>query len=122
VTAPLPDSGSAGLVFLDDDGEELALDRAEAEMLLALTGGLDAATVSACPTCHSRVLAVVALGDLLESGPPHPRSRELIELAEDAPTLHLYVADPGADCRHRAWRDPGYAEWAEAVPESLQRD
>jgi len=122
VTAPLASAGSAGLVFVDDDGEELELDEAEADALVALTDGLEAATVSACPTCRARVLAVVALGDLLESGPLHPRSRELIELAEDAPTLHLYVADPGSGCRHPAWRDPGYAEWAEAVPEALQRD
>ena len=122
MTAPLPSSPPGGLVFVDDDGEELELDAADADALLALTDGLEAATVSACPTCRARVLAVIALGDLLQSGPPHPRSRELLEMSEDAPTLHLYLADPGAQCRHRAWRDPGYAEWAEAVPETFQPD
>jgi hypothetical protein len=121
VTAPLSTPASAGLVFLDDDGEEVVLDEAEADLLMALTNGLEAATVSACPTCRARVLAVVALADLLESGPPHPRSRELIELAEDAPTLHMYVVDTGSACRHQAWRDPGYTEWDDALPDSRHR-
>jgi hypothetical protein len=109
----------AGLFFIDDDGEDVVLDEMEAKTLLALTDGLDAATVSACPSCRSRVLAVVALVDLLDSGPPHPRSRELVELAEEAPTLHVYVADPAGQCRHPGWRDPGYAEWVDAVAEVL---
>ena len=43
------------LAVMDDDGEEVALDAAEADALFALTGGLEAATVSACPDCRSRV-------------------------------------------------------------------
>ena len=61
--------------------------------LFAVTDDLDAATVSACPTCRSRVLACLAFVDLLDDAAPHPRHRELIELADDAPTLHLYVHD-----------------------------
>ena len=61
--------------------------------LLALTGGLEDATVSACPQCRSRIVAVVALADLLADAPPFARAVELIELADDAPTLHLYVRD-----------------------------
>ena len=67
--------------------------------LLALTGGLEAATVSACPTCRSRILAVVALVDLLDDAPPFARSGALLELADDAPTLHLYVRDLAATVR-----------------------
>ena len=37
------------------------------------TAGLEAATVSACPDCHSRVLAAVALIDLVDASAPHPR-------------------------------------------------
>lgn len=119
MTAPQPMPAPTGLLFIDDDGEDVVLDETEADTLLALTDGLDAATVSACPSCRSRVLAVLALADLLDSGPPHPRSRELVELAEEAPTLHIYVADPAARCRHDAWRDPGYAEWVDALAEIL---
>jgi hypothetical protein len=105
----------AVLVFVDDEGEEVALEEEDARTLLALTGGLDAATVSACPRCRSRVLACVALVDLLDEAPPHPHVIELRELADDAPTLHLYVQDLASDCRHPDWHDPGHTEWAEAL-------
>ena len=41
--------------------------------------------------------------------------RDLLALADDAPTLHLYVIDGGARCNHRLWRDPGHEEWLDAV-------
>jgi hypothetical protein len=107
------------LAFIDDDGEEVVLDGEEAESLLALTHGLDAATVSACPACRSRVLACVALVDLLDDAPPHPRARELLELADEAPTLHLYAWDLATHCVHPAWRDPGHGEWMEALADLL---
>ena len=53
----------------------------------------------------------------LPDAPPHPRVRELRELAEDAPTLHLYVQDLVTRCEHPGWRDPGHTEWAEALDE-----
>ena len=107
------------LTFADDDGEEVVLDAEEADSLLALTGGLDSATVSACTQCRSRVLACVALVDLLEGAPPHPRANEIRALADDAPTLHLYVQDLMTECTHSRWRDPGAAEWAEALDDVL---
>lgn len=107
------------LGFLDDDGNEVVLDGDEAASLWSLVGGLDDATVSACPGCRSRVLACVALVDLLDAAPPHPRARDLADLAEDAPTLHLYVQDLEATCRHRAWRDPGAQEWRDALDDLL---
>jgi len=58
------------LVVFDADGEDVVLDADEARDLLALTGGLEGATVSACPTCGSRVLAAVALSDMLDDAPP----------------------------------------------------
>jgi len=105
----------AELAFVDDDGERVDLDPDDATTLLEITGNLEAATVSACPECRSRVLAVVALADLLEAAPPHRRSNDLMALADDAPTLHLYVIDGGARCDHRLWRDPGHEEWLDAV-------
>jgi hypothetical protein len=107
------------LAFVDDDGEEVLLDSEEAGSLLELTDGLDAATVSACPGCRSRVLACVALVDLLAEAPPHLRAREIMELADDAPTLHLYVQDLTTECTHARWRDPGSTEWAEALEDVL---
>jgi hypothetical protein len=106
---------AGGLRFLDEDGEEVELDANEAETLLVLTAGLDEATVSACSQCRSRVLATVALVDLLDAAQAHPRSGDLIELADEAPTLHLYVMDLTTHCRHEQWRDPGFAEWIDAV-------
>ena len=38
-------------------------------------------------------------------------------LADDAPTLHVYVRDDAARCAHRTWRDPGAEEWAEVSAE-----
>jgi hypothetical protein len=111
-----PDPQSS-LAFVDDDGNRVALDAAEAVMLLGLTDGLDAVTVSACPSCRSRVLAAVAFVDLLESEPFHPRAAELTELADEAPTLHLYIDDVASECEHDDWLDPGYTEWSDAVVE-----
>jgi hypothetical protein len=109
------------LAVVDDDGEEVLLDDDEARALLTLAAGLEPATVSACPACRSRIVAAVALVDLLDAAPPVGRSRELVELADDAPTLHLYVRDLTARCDHRGWRDPGHEEWAEVMAELGER-
>lgn len=103
------------LRIVDEEQNEVGLDQAETDALLAITAGLEAATVSACPDCHSRVLAAVALVDLVEISAPHPRAAELLELADEAPTLHLYVVDEATECRHRSWLDPLYAEWLDVV-------
>lgn len=105
----------ARLCFVDDDGERLELDADEAEALWRLTRGFEAATVSACPDCRSRVLAVVALADLLAAGPPHPRREALLEFADECPTLHCYLVDSDADCPHRRWLDPGREEWEDVT-------
>ncbi|MEX2100153.1 MAG: hypothetical protein WEB19_01950 [Acidimicrobiia bacterium] len=110
------------LAVFDDDGAEVQLDADEATTLLALTDGLDEATVSACPTCRSRIVAAVALADLLGDAPPFSRGNALIELADDAPTLHLYVRDLDAACRHPRWRDPGFEEWSDAIAEFVNRE
>jgi hypothetical protein len=115
-----PTVAADALVFLDDDGEQVVLDAEEAAALAALTDGFEAATVSACPRCRSRVLACVALVEVLDASGPHPRTEELVELADEAPTLHLYVRDLATECRHREWRDPGHAEWVDAL-EDLAR-
>jgi hypothetical protein len=106
---------AAALAFLDDEGTEVVLDAEEAGALFALTRNLDDATVSACPGCKSRIVAVVALVDVLADAPAFSRGSELIELADDAPTLHLYVRDLIAHCDHRVWLDPGFDEWSEAI-------
>jgi hypothetical protein len=103
------------LRIVDEEQNDVSLDQAEAATLLLATGGLEAATVSACPDCHSRVLAAVALVDLVERSAPHSRAADIVELADEAPTLHLYVVDEAADCRHRSWLDPLYGEWLEVV-------
>lgn len=103
------------LRFLDEDGQKVELDAGEADALLGVTAELDEATVSACAQCRSRVLATVAFVDLLGRAQAHPRSGDLIELADEAPTLHLYVIDLAASCRHSRWRDPGYAEWLDVI-------
>jgi len=109
------------LAFLDDDGEEVVLDAEEAASLLALASGLEPATVSACPTCRSRIVAAVAIVDLLDAAPPMARGRELVELADDAPTLHLYVHDLATRCAHRSWRDPGFEEWSDVMADLGER-
>lgn len=103
------------MTFLDGEMAEVTLDQEEANSLIALVGDLDDVTVSACPGCRSRILAAVALVDLLDASPPHPRAAELVELADDAPTLHVYLVDGSSECNHASWIDPGYDEWAEAV-------
>src|SRR5262249_21293245 len=109
------------LAVIDDDGEQVDLDDAEVAALLAATGGLDAATVSACPGCRSRVVAAVALVDLLAEAPPVTSGTALVELADDAPTLHLYVRDLTTSCRHPDWVDTGAEEWADAMDDLVER-
>ena len=101
--------------IVDEEQNEVCLDPAETAALLRATAGLEGATVSACPDCHSRVLAAVALVDLVDASAPHPRAAEIVELADNAPTLHLYVIDEASDCRHRSWLDPLYGEWIDVV-------
>jgi hypothetical protein len=105
---------AAGLVIMDEDGNEVVLDARESECLFVLTGGLEAATISACPDCRCRVLASVAFVDLLDAAPPHRCGTELIELADEAPTLHLYVVDSASECEHPHWHDPLFDEWLDA--------
>jgi hypothetical protein len=99
---------------MDEDGNEVVLDERESDCLFLLTGGLEAATISACPSCRCRVLASVALIDLLDAAPPHASSTDLLDLADEAPTLHLYVVDSQSDCDHPQWRDPLFEEWLDA--------
>jgi hypothetical protein len=105
---------AAGLVIMDEEGNEVGLDARESDYLFALTGGLEAATVSACPDCRCRVIASVAFIDLLDAAPPHPRGAELVDLADDAPTLHLYIVDHARECEHPQWHDPLFEEWLDA--------
>ena len=99
---------------MDEDGNEVGLDQRESAHLFALTGGLEAATVSACPHCRCRVIATVAFIDLLDAAAPHPRGTELVDLADEAPTLHLYVVDHDSECEHPQWHDPLFEEWLDA--------
>jgi hypothetical protein len=107
----------AGLRLSDGAGGEVVLDPAEASDLWSLTGGFELATVSACLECRSRVLAALALVDVLDAAPPHPRAQALIDLADDAPTLHLYLEQIDGDCVHRTWLDPLAEEWSEIIEE-----
>lgn len=106
---------TVGLAIFDEDGVELLLDAADAASLLGATAELDAATISACPTCRSRVLACLALIDLLGRSAPHPLADALHDLADDAPSSHCYVQDLETRCRHLRWFDPGRLEWFEVV-------
>jgi hypothetical protein len=106
---------AVALRFLDEDGQRVELDTAEADALFAITEDLEEATVSACGQCRSRVVAAVALVDLLDGSRPHPRSGDLVDLADEAPTLHLYVFDLTTRCRHERWRDPLFGEWLEVI-------
>jgi hypothetical protein len=103
------------IAVLDEDGSEVLLNADEASSLFALTSDLDDATISACPHCRSRVVACLALVDLLDASAPHPRGEALMELADDAPTSHCYVQDLASSCRHRRWLDPGRLEWMDVV-------
>jgi hypothetical protein len=108
------------LHFSDDEGNEVLLDERDSASLLALTANLEEATVSACPGCACRVLAAVALVDLLDAAPPHAASVALVELADEAPTLHLYVIDVETDCEHDRWLDPGHEEWSDATGDDVR--
>ncbi len=107
----------ADLFFSDGDGGSVVVHGREAETLWALTDGFRSATVSACDSCGSCILAVVAVVDTIDRALPHDASAALIDLADDAPTLHLYVtrSDESQPCVHASWRDPGFDEWCDAL-------
>jgi hypothetical protein len=109
------------LRLVDDGDGGVDLTAAEADDLWASTAGLDAATVSACPDCRCKIVAALALTDILDAGVSHPRRGDLVDLADDAPTAHLYVVDAATECRHPRWRDPGYEEWWEVVGDTEPR-
>jgi hypothetical protein len=112
----LPAMSECALRILDEEGRRVDLDGGEAAALFAATASLEQATVSACGQCRSRVIAAVALVDVLDGDAGlHTRSGDLIDLADEAPTLHLYVIDLMTHCRHRRWRDPLFAEWLEVI-------
>ena len=104
------------LLILDDDGEQVALDASEAASLLAFTE-----VSNGRRSRRARPVAAASSPRWRSSiscdAPPHPRTGELIDLADEAPTLHLYVADLATSCTHRTWRDPGFDEWSDAVAE-----
>ena len=85
--------------------------------LLALTGGLEAATVSACPQCRSRILAVVALVDLLADAPPFAVPASWSSSPTTRRRCTSTCATSAPRCTHRAWRDPGAEEWSEVMAE-----
>jgi hypothetical protein len=109
------------LVILDEDGDRVVIAEGDAAALFVATDDLAGATVSACPACRSRVVACLALVDLLDDAAPLARTNDLIELADDAPSSHLYVYDVDAHCRHDRWLDPGHSEWSEVVRREVPR-
>ncbi len=115
MTSDLVRGRSALLRIGDDTGEFVIVEGAEAEAVWSLTTGFEAATISACNECRCRVLASVALVDLIDATPALPEAVALRELADDAPTLHVYVDDPTTECVHRTWRDPLAEEWADVI-------
>jgi hypothetical protein len=62
------------LAILDDDGNEVVLDAEETAALVATTDCLDAATVSACPTCRVGAIPGTPSGRRrLPTSPPSDR-------------------------------------------------
>ena len=105
----------AAIAILDGDGGELRLTGDEAVALLDVCDRFEAATVSACRDCAAKVLATVAVVDVVDGAAAHPASMRLVELADEAPTLHLYLVDLATTCQHARWSDPGYEEWCAAA-------
>ncbi len=109
---------TTGLIVFDADGNDVVVAPDQIDELLSPLDNLRGATVSACPDCRSQVVACLALAEVL-TAVVNPLADELSELAEEAPTLHLYIFDAGTKCRHRSWHDPGFEEWTEAVEDHL---
>ena len=110
------DAVTAGLRFMDDDGDRGRARRTRSRLRCSRspaisrrrrcrrvpTAGAACSPRSRSSTCSTR-------------SPPHPRGGELVDLADDAPTLHLYVVDRESRCRHTRWRDPLADEWRDVV-------
>ena len=94
---------AAGLAIMDEDGNEVELDaRREPSACSLLTGGLEAATVSACPELPLAGCSRRWRSSTCSTPRRRTRGGELVELADEAPTLHLYVVDLASDCEHPA--------------------
>lgn len=106
------------MTFVDEDGNEVVLESDDARALFIATRNLDNATVSACPECRSRVVSAVAFVDVMDDACILARSGELLDFADEAPTLHLYIVDDESECEHEQWRDPLFDEWFEVVAAS----
>ncbi|MFZ4514959.1 MAG: hypothetical protein ACOYN3_01450 [Acidimicrobiia bacterium] len=100
------------LVLTDGEARISAIDDRAVPTLMPL---FEAASVSRCPQCRSGVLAALAVLDGLDAAPPLEAVTHIRDLIDEAPTLHIYMVDHGAGCSHRAWRDPGFEEWCDAV-------
>ena len=100
---------------MDEDGNEVVLDERESRLPVPAdrrARSRDHFRVSRLPLSGARSVALV---DLLDAAPPHPsQHRSSIDLADEAPTLHLYVVDDASDCEHPHWRDPLFDEWLDA--------
>ena len=100
---------------MDEDGNEVVLDERESDCLFLLTGGLEAATdfgVSRLSMSGARVGRARRPARRRAAAPVAAPS--CIDLADEAPTLHLYVVDSASDCEHPHWRDPLFDEWLDA--------
>ena len=86
---------------IDEDGNEVVLDARRGRRLLAAhRRSRRGDRLGVLPSAAAGCSPPVALVDLLDAAPPHPRSGDLIDLADEAPTLHLYVVDLATECRH----------------------
>ena len=75
--------------------------RARPRACSPITGELDAATVSACPACRSSRRGRRSRSSTCSTPRRRSARRRLVDLADDAPTLHLYVVDLATAVRAR---------------------
>ena len=110
------------LVVLDDDGEAVGLDADELASLLAVSDGLDRATVSACPQCRSRIVAAVALADLFARRAivrREPRAARARRRRADTAPLRARPRHARAVIGRGA--NPGFDEWSDAMSDLVDR-
>ena len=113
--------GHMTVKVLDSSAEFITLNSHQANLLYSAMLGDSDPRISSCVECRSAVVATEPLSSVLDELSVMQVEeteiiQELIELVENAPTVHLYLWEEN-DCAHVLWRDPLASEWSSVTGE-----
>ena len=103
-------------VLSDGQDREVAIAADQWERIDAACEISKRSTISACAHCPCAVFTVRMVEECLASmRGVVDGAAEILGLVDEASSAHLYLTVRPNRCRHPGWRDPGHAEWVDAV-------